>query len=67
VHNACTIFCLTKASATPDSFFSFPDSPISQRGGEPSAATGLSPAEDSGRKCIYQGAQERATSVTAGG
>jgi len=31
---------------------------MSQRGREPSAATGLSPAEDSGGKCIYQGAQE---------
>ena len=37
------------ASATPDSLFSFPNS---------SAATGLSPAEGSGGKCTYQGAQE---------
>jgi len=31
---------------------------MSQRGGEPSAATGLSPPEDSGGKCTYFVAQE---------
>jgi len=34
------------ASVTPDSLFSFPNSPMSQRGGEPSAASSLSPAEE---------------------
>jgi len=31
---------------------------MSQRGRYPSAVTGLSPAEDNGGKCTYQGAQE---------
>jgi len=44
----------SSASATPDSFFPFPNSPMSQRGREPSAATCLSPAEDSGGKCIKE-------------
>jgi len=36
----------------------------SQTGGEPSAATGLSPAE--GSKCTHQGAQEVPLTATAG-
>ena len=31
---------------------------MSQRGREPSEATGLSPAEDNGGKCTYEGDQE---------
>ena len=56
MHNACTIFCLTKAKvlpASPDSLFSFPNRslPMSQWGGQLSAA-------DSGRKMHTQKAQE---------
>ena len=47
-----------RASITSDSLFSFPTSSISRRGRKPSAATGLSPAEDSGGKRTHQGAQE---------
>ena len=39
---------------------------MSQRGGEPSAASGLSPAKDSGGKCTYYGAQEVPLTATAG-
>ena len=39
---------------------------MSQRGREPSAATGLSPAEDNGGKCTSQGAQEVPFTATAG-
>jgi len=39
---------------------------MSQRGRQPSAATGLSPAKDSGGKCTYYGAQEVPFTATAG-
>jgi len=54
-----------------DKFFfpnrSLPQSPLSHRGGEPSAGTGFSPAEDRGGKCtIVQGAQKVSLIDTAG-
>ena len=39
---------------------------MSQRGGEGSAATGLSPAKDSGGKCTHYGAQEVPLTATVG-
>ena len=54
------------ASATPDSLFSFPNSPMSQKGGELSVATGLSPAEDSGRKMHISRSSRSTTSAAAG-
>ena len=38
---------------------------MSQRGREPSAASGLSSAKDSGGKCAYYGAQEVPLTATA--
>ena len=74
--DACTIFFLTKAkspSTPPDTLLSFPNrslpqSPQSQRGGKPSAATGLSPwpAKDSNRKCTHPGAQKVPLTAIAG-
>jgi len=39
---------------------------MSQRGGQPSVATGLSPAEGSRGNCTHQGAQEVTLTATAG-
>jgi len=39
---------------------------MSQRGGKLSAATGLSPEEDSGGKCAHQRTQEVPLADTAG-
>ena len=64
MRNACTILCAwLKCFCHPDSLFSFPNrslpqSPLSQRGQKPSAATRLSPAESSRGKCTHQKAQE---------
>jgi len=73
--NTCPIFCLTQSqsvSTTPDSLLSFPNrslppNSLFQRGREPSAATGLSSAEDSGGKAhIKECNQQVPLTATAG-
>ena len=55
---------LTHSSPSP--IESLPQSPLPQRGREPSVATGLSLAEDSGGKYTHQGAQEIPVTTAAG-
>jgi len=58
------------ASATPDSLSflnrNLPLIPLVERVREPSAASGLYPAHDSGGKYTHQGAQEVPLTATAG-
>ena len=61
--------CLTKQKCSlthcsPSPTKVCPPYSLSQRAGEPSAATGHFPAEDSGGKCTHQGAQEVATAYS---
>ena len=73
MHNTCTIFCLPKAKVFLPPWLTllrpqqkFAPEHIPQRGGKPSAATGLSTVERKQWKCTHQGAQEVPLTDTAG-